>query len=49
MKCGKGVKTKLKFSKTGDENIEKFYSTHYIDENRIAELKQDKEQKMKCL
>lgn len=49
MKYGKGEKTKLRFSKTGDENIEKFYSTHYIDENRIAELKQAKEQKMKCL
>jgi hypothetical protein len=49
MKYGKGAKTKLVFSKTGDENIEKLYATHYIDENRIAELKQDKEQKMKCL
>jgi hypothetical protein len=49
MKYGKGLKTKLRFSKTGDENIEKFYATHYIDENRIAELKQAKEQKMKCL
>jgi hypothetical protein len=49
MKYGKGVKIKLRFSKTGDENNEKFYSTHYIDENRITELKQAKEQKMKCL
>ncbi len=49
MKYGKGVKTKLRFSKTGDENIEKFYATHYIDENRITELKQAKQQMMKCL
>ncbi len=39
-KYGKGVKTKLVFSKTADENIEKAYSTHYIDAVRINELKQ---------
>lgn len=27
---GKGPKTKLRFSKSGNENIEKQYSTHYI-------------------
>jgi hypothetical protein len=36
---GKGVKRRLKFSKSGNENIEKAYATHYIDKNRIKELK----------
>lgn len=29
-KYGKGVKVRLRFSKTGIENIEKGYSTHYV-------------------
>ena len=35
---GKGVKHRLRFSKSGNENIEKAYATHYIDKNRINEL-----------
>jgi len=49
MKHGKGVKSKLIFSKTGDDNIEKAYSTHYIDNDRINELKQTKTIEMKGL
>jgi hypothetical protein len=30
---------KLRFSKSGDEDIEKAYATHYIDPIRISELK----------
>ena len=36
---GKGVKLKLRFSKSGNLNIEEAYATHYIDKNRIKELK----------
>ncbi len=30
----------LRFSKSGDANIEKWYATHWVDSVRIAELKQ---------
>lgn len=39
---GKGVKRKLKFSKSENKKIEKAYATHYIDKNRIIELKLEK-------
>ena len=29
----------LRFSKSGDPNIEKWYATHWVDSSRIAELK----------
>lgn len=29
----------LRFSKSGDDNIEKWYATHWVDSTRIAELK----------
>ncbi len=38
---GKGMKRRLRFSKSGNENIEKAYATHYIDKNRINELKRN--------
>ncbi|MEZ5107328.1 MAG: hypothetical protein R2757_22675, partial [Draconibacterium sp.] len=41
-KYGKGVKTRLIFSKTKDENIENAYATHYIDKEKIKELKKEK-------
>jgi len=41
-KFGKGAKTRLIFSKTRDENIENTYATHYIDTERIKELKREK-------
>ena len=39
MKIGKGNKKKLIFSKTRNKNIEIAYSTHYIDVDRMTELK----------
>ena len=36
----KSKKIKLRFSKTANENIEKAYSTHYVDSKRIKELKE---------
>lgn len=41
-KFGKGVKHKLRFSKSGKKTIEDRYATHYIDKNRIIELKEMK-------
>jgi hypothetical protein len=39
-KYGKGPKQRLRFSKSGNKAIEDRYATHYIDKNRINELKQ---------
>ncbi len=39
---GKGVKRRLRFSKSGDKTIEERYSTHYIDTTRLNELKEVK-------
>lgn len=36
---GKGIKRRLRFSKSGGEMIEYIYATHYIDNERINELK----------
>jgi len=36
---GKGVKRRLRFSKSGEKTIEDRYATHYIDNERIIELK----------
>jgi hypothetical protein len=41
-KFGKGPKIRLKFSKTGIDNIEKAYSTHYINKYQIEKLKEIK-------
>ena len=38
-KTGKGNKIKPFFNKSGNQNIEIAYSTHYIDIDRIKELK----------
>jgi len=38
-KYGKGPKTRLIFSKSANKNIEDSYATHYVDRNRIDELK----------
>jgi hypothetical protein len=38
-KYGKGPKIRLRFSKSGADNIEKAYSTHYINEYQIKKLK----------
>jgi len=37
-KYGKGPKIKLRFSKSGDDNIEKAYSTHYLNKSRLNQL-----------
>jgi len=37
---GKNNDIKLRFSKTGDEKIERHYTTYFVDTKRIAELKQ---------
>ena len=34
-----GKSIKLRFSKSGDENIEKQYATHYVGQHKIAEAK----------
>ena len=39
---GKGINRKLRFSKSGNKNIEEAYATHYIDKERIKELKTSK-------
>lgn len=39
---GKGVKRKLRFSKSGKKEIENAYATHYIDKKRLAVLKAEK-------
>ncbi|MFW5804202.1 MAG: hypothetical protein ACOCWG_03115 [bacterium] len=41
-KHGKGIKHRLRFSKSGNKNIEDRYATHYIDNKRINELKEMK-------
>ena len=38
---GKGIKRRLRFSKSGDKTIEDRYATHYIDKNRMIELKEN--------
>lgn len=40
-KFGKGVKKRLRFSKSGKQTIENAYSTYYIDKDRITELKEN--------
>jgi len=39
---GKGIKRRLRFSKSGDKTIEDRYATHYIDKDRMIELKEKK-------
>jgi hypothetical protein len=39
---GKGLKSRLIFSKSGDKPIEERYATHYIDKTRLTELKEKK-------
>lgn len=41
-KHGKEKKDRLRFSKSGDTTIEERYATHYIDKNRMIELKENK-------
>ena len=41
-KYGKGPKQKLRFSKSGEFNIEKAYSTHFLNKHQIEKLKENK-------
>lgn len=40
MKYGKGSKKRLQFSKSGDANIERAYSTHYLLKKEMKERSQ---------
>jgi len=42
-KWGRGNKTRLRFSKSGDDNIEKLYATHYISQTKVEEAKDRRE------
>jgi hypothetical protein len=46
-KYGKGANMRLRFSKSGDENIEKAYATHYMDKRQINELRIKKDRLLK--
>ena len=43
-KGGQKPRIKLRFSKSGDESVERWYGTHFVDSKRIAELKAEKHQ-----
>ena len=43
-KYGKGAKRKLRFSKSGNEIIEKAYATHWINEFQIKKLREQENQ-----
>lgn len=43
-KYGKGSNRKLRFSKSGDEIIEKAYATHWINEFQIKKLREQENQ-----
>jgi hypothetical protein len=36
-KWGKGENIRLRFSKSGDEQIEQFYATHYVSQQKVDE------------
>jgi len=40
-----GKAIKLRFSKSGDENIEKQYATHYVSQQKTAEAKERRQEK----
>jgi len=42
-KGNSGQTVKLRFSKNGDENIEKQYATHYVGQEKIAAAKERRE------
>jgi hypothetical protein len=44
-KWGKGPKKRLIFSKTRDNKIEYAYATHYLNKNRMIEIKREKQLK----
>ena len=42
-KWGKGNRTRLRFSKSGNDTIEKLYATHYVSKQKIDEAKKRRE------
>ena len=44
-KNGQGKKPviKLRFSKSGSEDIEKWYATHFVDTKKIEKIKEEKQ------
>ena len=44
-KGGDGKTIKLRFSKSGDENIEKQYATHYVGQQKVAEAKERRQER----
>ena len=42
-KGNKGNSVKLRFSKSGDENIERYYATHYVSQSKVSEAKERRE------
>ncbi len=36
-KWGKGENIRLRFSKSGDSNIERMYATHYVSQHKVIE------------
>ena len=45
MQWGKGKSNTLRFSKSNDPSIERRYATHYVNAERISELKREKDKK----
>jgi len=39
-KWGKGVKTRLRFSKYRNANVEKLYATHYVSSRKVEDVKE---------
>lgn len=44
-KWGKGQNTRLRFSKSGDEQIERLYATHYVGQKKAEDSAGDKARK----
>ena len=44
-KWGKGENTRLRFSKSGDEQIERLYATHYVSQRTVDEAADRKAQR----
>jgi hypothetical protein len=42
-KWGKGENIRLRFSKSGNEQIERLYATHYVSQKKVDEIKNEKQ------
>jgi len=49
MKWGKGNKTRLRFSKSSGEQIERLYATHYVSKIKVDEAKEKRADKDNAL